>query len=29
VVNLTGSQDVPKNMTYEEWKVLRKNGKIK
>lgn len=29
VVNLTGSQDVPKSMSYEDWKALRKAGKIK
>jgi hypothetical protein len=26
---LTGNDDVPKNMTYEDWKALRKAGKIK
>lgn len=29
VVNLTGSDVVPKEMTYEQWKELRKAGKIK
>jgi hypothetical protein len=29
VVQLSGSDEVPKNMTYEDWKALRKAGKIK
>lgn len=29
VVSLTGSDDVPKSMSYEDWKALRKAGKIK
>lgn len=29
VVQLSGNDEVPKNMTYEDWKALRKAGKIK